>query len=304
MQSSAYPINQNLNDNPILSAYQAQGFYHAKNLIPKTVCEGIISCFNNDIKPYNGLLLRQRSVIREKHKFTKNGFMENALLDVHRKDLFEPSRFPKECLQLFKLPAVTSLIRHILDAEPLLVQSMYFESSKGTPEHFDKFFLDAKTNTMLGIWIALEDIEERNGRFYIYPGSHNHHFNTHPNGAELRSLFQHYETYNRAAVCKTHDETDVSRLHSVIECKRSLKKLIRQANWKKFYPLMKAGDAIIFSGDILHGSDVPSSEHSSRSSLTGHFMRSTQTNIRYGEFVEPINRSFNEGVWIHQSNRY
>lgn len=231
--------------------------------------------------------------------------MENALLDVHRHDLFDFSSFPRVASQVLGQPDLLSLVTDLLGAAPLLVQSMYFESSKGTPEHFDVHFLGTdEALPMLGVWVALEDIDPCDGRFFVYPGSHDPAFLGHASAPALRALRTQYAEQARVAIHGHQDQTDRSQLHAVMTSKRSLRQLIDQAGWHRHHPRLRAGDVIVFSAELLHGSEVPSHVHASRHSLTGHFVTLNQRHIRYGQVCEPIVPTQTQGLPMHWSLRH
>lgn len=288
-----------------IDSFRSEGFYQFNQLIPPDYCNALKYLYKRDVKEYPGELLRQRSVTYEKHKLTSCDYVENALLDIHRKDLTLFNDFTQAALDIFGFEPLAKNVTQILGVDPVLVQSMYFESSKGTPEHFDRYFLGVSdSDPMLGIWIALEDIDVSAGRFYVYPGSHDHEFQKHANSEELRRLMDYYREQNAIAVNGHQGNSRSLQLKAVMECKRTLKKMIRCAGWKKLSPNLKQGDVIVFSINLLHGSDMPSLLHASRNSLTGHFVASPQKQIRYGDVFETIDAVKVQGVNMHRSKRY
>lgn len=294
-----------LGNSSFLESFHSEGFFHFKNLIPTDYCNALKFLYQRDVKPYSGELLRQRSVTYEKHKLTACDYVENALLDVHRRDLTLFDDFTQATLDIFGYAPLTREIERLLGVDAVLVQSMYFESSKGTPEHFDRYFLGVSDHDlMIGVWIALEDIHETAGRFYMYAGSHDHQFEGHEASRELCDLMSYYQAQNKIAVTGHQGNSKQSQLSAVMECKRTLKKMIRLAGWQRISPDMQAGDVLLFSVNLLHGSDMPQRVHSSRNSLTGHFVSAPQTRIRYGEVIEAIDPVQVQGVRMHRSKRY
>ena len=52
-------------------------------------------------------------------------------------------------------------------------QNMLFDSSTGTIDHFDSWYLDTNPpGNLIGVWVALENIDDANGVFHVYPKSH------------------------------------------------------------------------------------------------------------------------------------
>jgi phytanoyl-CoA hydroxylase len=52
-------------------------------------------------------------------------------------------------------------------------QNMFFDKSTGTIEHQDSWYLDTSPpGALIGVWFALEDIQDNCGSFFVCPGSH------------------------------------------------------------------------------------------------------------------------------------
>lgn len=295
----------NATENFGYDSFFQDGYLHLNSLLSSALCDQLKHAFENEVKQEKQPLLRQRSVTFETHQYTSQHYMENALLDVHNSKLYPFQYFPKSALKILSDIKFLDIIAYALNDNPVLVQSMFFESSKGTPEHFDKFFLGTEEQLpMLGVWIALEDIHEDSGQFYVYPGSHDYQFKAHENTDSLKVLYERYSHYNAIAVSGHQNTSKQMQLNAVLECKRTLKKLIKSAGWNRYTPAMRKGDILLFSGDILHGSLPPAPIHSSRTSLTAHFIGGKQKNIRYGQIQEKVHSMNIDNLKVHQSKRY
>ncbi len=288
-----------------VQAFRHQGFCHLQGWIPPALCRSLIHAFTTQVKPWGEPLLRQRSAAFEPHRYTAQGYMENALLDVHRQDLFDFESFSERAAGTLARPDLLALVSTLLGEPARLVQSMYFEGSKGTPEHFDAHFLSTdEARPMLGVWIALEDIHPSDGRFFVYPGSHDETFAQHPDPLALRTLREAYAHQAQTAIHGHQDDADRSQREAVMRSKRSLRQLIARAGWQRHHPAMAAGDVIVFSSHLLHGSEVPCHAHTSRHSLTGHFVTASQRHIRYGQVTEAIAPATAFGLSVHWSGRH
>ena len=105
---------------------------------------------------------------------------------------------------------------------------MYFESSKGTPAHYDHCFLDAleEDKEMYGAWIALEDIAESAGRFYVYPGSH---LAASPGvGARVNRLHSEFITASRTVINLYDQGPSIQCLRYVKKARPSLRSSFEQ----------------------------------------------------------------------------
>lgn len=122
-------------------------------------------------------------------------------------------------------------------------QSMLFDRSVGTDIHLDTWFLDTNPRgSLIGIWIALEDITHNSGPFIVYPKSH------------LLPM--------------------MTGMSSLAELKTTREHLMHVLNKNQILPvklLLKKGDIVLWSSLLAHGSDLPASDNETRKSVTAHF---------------------------------
>ena len=226
--------------------FLTNGYFQAKSIIADNECDKLRGLFESDIKSSKIRMLRQRSVLYEPHRFSCNGYVENALLDVHRHDVLPHTCFVEMVNDLLNSASLSQCLESILGTHSVLVQSMYFESSRGTIPHFDKFFLGVENNNMVGVWVALEDIDPSSGRFFIYTDSHNLNFEGSDNQDELVELLEEYKRLNTVAI---HGHQKTSRKHhvrTIIDSKKVLNEIIDLAGWEKKYFSMQKGDVLFF----------------------------------------------------------
>ena len=123
------------------------------------------------------------------------------------------------------------------------MQSLLFDLNRETLPHRDSDYLDSVPGGhALAVWIALEDIDERAGRFYVIPKSTNVdiHGDT-PNLSpwELMTRMNEYVKSNQ-------DEIDA--------------------------PALKKGDVLFWNSRLIHGALPIKDTRFSRKSLTAHFI--------------------------------
>lgn len=124
------------------------------------------------------------------------------------------------------------------------VQGIYFIKSPGSAGvtwHQDEYYLPSRDKSLIGVWIALDDVDEQNGGLKIIPGSHK-------------------EGFLYPMVTQENGRPGVS----ISECNLSQHIL----NVK-----MKAGDVLLFDGYLLHASDYNKTSDRYRDSLVFHCMR-------------------------------
>ncbi len=133
------------------------------------------------------------------------------------------------CLQDF-----TGVAKHVW------YQSMFFDNSTGTKLHQDSWYLDTVPNgKLVGVWIALEDIQISSGPFCIYS-----------NAGEVRM---------------GADEFNFDDLEADPEFK------IKYPNAKRYDFLAEKGDILIWDSFAIHGALMPEDSTKTRKSITAHF---------------------------------
>src|SRR5262249_47389974 len=132
----------------------------------------------------------------------------------------------------------------------VLCQSMMFDANPGTEAHQDCFYIDSEPRgALVGLWLALEDIDERAGRFWVAKGSHR--------------LTLAFEGLSNAAYLQS------------IEA--------RLPNMNIVTPEVRKGDAILWHVNCVHGAHDAIDPAFSRKSITAHYVpgvRSARGNAR------------------------
>lgn len=239
----------------ISDAWREDGFVVARGLIRDGLVDALISEFRSEIVPSQQPLMRQPRFAREAgprafphaymalHELTPSGFVKQGLKDPHA---------------LARHPSVSGLCLRILcgsEMQQLLAacderygtysmyQSMLFDANPGTEPHQDSYYIDSEPRGALaGIWIALEDIDERAGRFFLVKGSH-------------RSM----EVVGAAGMKNADYLREVSSRIGA-----------HQADIVT--PSLRKGDAILWRGDLVHGAHDVADERYSRKSITAHYV--------------------------------
>jgi phytanoyl-CoA hydroxylase len=126
-----------------------------------------------------------------------------------------------------------------------LMQTMLFDANTETQAHQDCWYLDTVPNGhLLAGWIALEDIDERAGRFYVLPKSHELDFHSDKPGI-------------------THEEW-LARV----------KEHVAGHPEQVYAPALNKGDVLFWNSHTIHGALPTRDPGFSRKSLTAHYMPS------------------------------
>jgi phytanoyl-CoA hydroxylase len=266
-----------------LEKYARLGYVIVRGVIPPSLCDLVVDGFRQEVKQFEGPLLRQTTARASPHQYSSGGFMANALLSVQ--DLVAPAfrQFRTSAIEVIAGPHTQAVVRELLNETPLLVESMFFETTLvGTPLHADGDYMDADApGTMVGAWFALEDIPPLAGRFVVVPGS---------NGLDQ-------ETSNAAAVYREfrmrHAQTSTSiapdvrtNLKRRLEEARLLHHAISMSGLSVIAPMLNKGDALFWSSGLIHGSLPPELPNLSRSSLTAHYIGDSRAFMVQGRLVD------------------
>lgn len=118
-------------------------------------------------------------------------------------------------------------------------QSMHFDKSTATKLHQDTWYLDTHSRSLVGVWIALEDISKDCGPFCLYINSSE----------------------------KIHDVDEFN--FENIESDTNFTK--RSPSPKRYDFHAKKGDILIWNSKVIHGALRPLQPDSTRKSLTSHY---------------------------------
>jgi len=154
------------------SYYDEHGYVVVRSLIPEERIARLLAVYTRDIVPSQQRFFRQNSSRYERNRINDHGYVRQSFLDIHDYQSFP--EFSAAARDIFcsnemmeTISAVTGAPRHNL------MQTMLFDLNTATWPHQDWYYLDSVPNgSLIAAWIALEDIREEAGRFYVMPGSH------------------------------------------------------------------------------------------------------------------------------------
>lgn len=250
--------------------FQEHGYVVYPRLLNAELCDRAVGMFRKEIKPYRGFIYRQASANPERHIFTSAGSMLNSLLNPVSVNGRLFPEFRKVSQELLSQDSLFSAVGEILGEPGAIVQSMYFEGNPATWAHQDCYYLDSdREGSMVAAWIALEDIAEEAGRFYVVPGSHK--IQMPRNGNEFNIALNH-DNYKALVL-------DVMAKHRL----------------EMRSPALKKGDVLLWASRTIHGAFSPKSHAFTRNSYTAHFISSSTNLFQYQCIVKKINPSMING---------
>jgi len=225
--------------------YETNGYVVCENLFSTELIDKLVNLYKEQIVPSKEPFFRQMTNKFEPNDVTEFGHVKQDFLDVHNYQNFP--EFSTTVKEILCSDAVQNILKQVTGSKGLdLMQSLIFDVSRETLAHYDGYYLDtASPGYALAVWIALEDIDERSGRFYVIPKSTN---------LNIDSEAQDW----------THWEW-MSRMHAYYEA--NLKDQV-------FAPALKKGDALVWNSKLIHGALPITDKSFSRKSLTAHFIPS------------------------------
>lgn len=223
--------------------YEAQGYVVARGLIPEPALERVLRLYDRDIVSSRARFYRQNTNRYERNAVTAHGYVAQSFLDIHAYASFPA--FKEAALEVFFHPDLLSFISGLTGAmSHRLVQSMLFDLNTATPPHQDWWYVDSVPHgNLVAGWVALEDIHEHAGRFYVMAGSHRCTFH--------ESGLPHSEWLARI---RRYVDEQPELLHA---------------------PALKKGDVLFWNSRTIHGSLPTVDERYSRKSLTCHYVPGT-----------------------------
>jgi phytanoyl-CoA hydroxylase len=234
--------------------YETNGYYLWQNLIAADTIDELLRHYQQDVVPARKPFFRQNSSRYEVNRFSEYGHVTQSFLDIHQfRDHLEFSRC---ALGIYTSAAVRGALQAVTGFESCnLMQTMLFDANTETWPHQDWWYLDSVPNgNLLAAWIALEDIDERAGRFYVLPKSHT--VDLHSDTPQL----SHSEWTQRM---RAYVSAHADEVHA---------------------PALKKGDVLFWNSRVIHGSLPTKDRRFSRKSLTAHYLPS---NFAFGNlFIE------------------
>jgi phytanoyl-CoA hydroxylase len=241
----------------ITDYYLKYGYVVIRNVIPENECKSLILNFIHSVKNSKSHFYRQTaSGLAEVHRFNHYNMMMNSILNIQDLNKRYFDQFIMESFKIFTNYNLIKIVSDIFSISPTIVQTMYFEGNPATWAHQDTYYLESSNpKGILAGWIALEDIDETAGRFYIYPKSHL--IELPKNSGNLNFSFNHDEYKNHVLNIIKENKLEIS------------------------IPRLNAGDILLWSSKTIHGSMRTTDSKKSRNSLTVHFMPSDSNLIAF-----------------------
>ncbi len=210
-----------------------------QNQIPYTLIESLLNQHKSFKKNPFSIFRAQGTTHFERPIINEYGNQANSIHNPHL--LGFNKSFSSQIEKIITHTNISKCLKEFTGSnEHVWYQSMFFDKSTGTKLHQDTWYLDTIPNgRLVGVWIALEDIEYSSGPFCIYTNSD----------------------------VKKHNSEDFD--FDNIDNDKNFIKLYPNA--KRFDFTAKKGDILIWDSFTIHGALLPKDNSMTRKSLTAHF---------------------------------
>ena len=180
-------------------------------------------------------------------------------------------------------PRVLDVLEVLQGPDVLALQTMLFIKAPGKPGqgwHQDSYYIPTQPDTLIGAWIALDEVDEENGAMWMALGSQNEP--VYPPKADYG--FGNVEISDIARVAGISDTDDE---------KNDLSKIADR--YPQVLVCASPGDVVFFGGHVLHRSKRNFSQTRLRRAFVSHYCNARSYTFWQGE-ADPNNRYGNGGV--------
>lgn len=222
--------------------YETNGYVVCRNLVPPELIDNLVKLYKEQIVTSKQPFLRQMTNQFEPNDLTEFGYVKQDFLDVHNYNDFP--EFNTGVKDILCSDAIQNALKQITGSQSFkLMQSLIFDLSRETVPHQDSYYLDTvPSGHVTAVWVALEDIDERAGRFYVMPKTAD--VDLHSDTPNL----PHWEWLGRMG------------------------KYFGANQDKVVAPALKKGDALFWDGRLVHGALQIQDPTFSRKSMTAHYI--------------------------------
>jgi phytanoyl-CoA hydroxylase len=237
-----------INDKPRLTPLTQEQIDHYDKhgylLIRKGCSEDMIDAYNAHIYHLRSLPIDEMEPWVKNRMHLENGNYSEKTRFTTR--VFCPHQYDSFSLQMMKLPIIRGAVAQLLGDEAMGIQSMYFfkePGASGQAAHQDYNYIRNEPNTLIGVWMAMDDTDEENGCLWVLPGSHRF------------GLLKHGDVKNR----KEHDP-DMSEIEEIDLT-------------QEIPVVMEKGDILIIHNLVVHSSLRNRSPDRWRRANVFHYLR-------------------------------
>jgi hypothetical protein len=157
-------------------------------------------------------------------------------------------KFSPDVTSIATSATILATLRLIYGREPIPFQTLNFQKPTEQRAHSDTVHFNTLPHGfMCGVWVALEDVDARNGPLFYYPGS------------------------QRLPVYHMHDLGLTAGYDSYRQYEDRIEAILRETPYRPAQAHLKKGQALIWSHNIFHGGAKVIDHARTRLSQVTHF---------------------------------
>lgn len=224
--------------------FEREGYVVVRNAVSPSLCEAGVAAFRREVLPdHLSFFERHASGRYERHVLTETGFMKYPIMNLQDLSEKKYSAFRNAGLDVLTQPRIQQAVQTLCDEPGRVVHTMYFDGNQTTWAHRDGHYIDSgQSGSMIGIWVAAEDIHPEAGRFFVLPRSH------------------------RMKVPGESGDPNSD------EYKARMAEFVRNGPLDCLSPVLRQGDMLMWTSMVIHGSLPTSDPSHSRRSFTAHYV--------------------------------
>ncbi|MEO0318733.1 MAG: hypothetical protein RL404_2410 [Pseudomonadota bacterium] len=224
--------------------FDEEGCIVVRNAVTPRLCQAAVDAFRREVLPdHLAFFERHASGKFERHVYTPAGFMKFPIMNLQDLSERKYAAFRRAGLHVLTHPAIQRAMRVLYGEPSRIVHTMYFDGNQTTWAHRDGHYIDSgHAGSMIGVWVAAEDIDPNAGRFFVLPRSH------------------------RMPVPGEGGDPNSP------EYKERMADFVRNGPLDCFAPVLRQGDVLLWSSLTIHGSLPTADTRCSRRSFTAHYV--------------------------------
>ncbi len=217
------------------------------------------------------------AIVEQVHLLYPEEYQLNPTLPARVQDAWKTV---DEVRQLATDNNIAAALEQLLGRKSLPFQTLNFPIGTRQFTHSDTVhFNSIPSNFMVGVWVALEDIDEDNGPLLYYPGSH---------------------TLHEYSMSDFNLEPGYHNYHKYEEC---IQEVVEKEQLQPEYGTIKKGEALIWHANLLHGGAPQKDLTRTRHSQVTHYY------FADCKYYTPMNSTadklfFRDPFWIPDSADY
>ena len=262
--------------------FDEEGCIVLRGAVPPRLCQAGVDAFRREVLPDRlAFFERHASGKFERHVYTSAGFMKYPIMNLQDLPERRYAAFRRTGLNVLTHPAIQRAMRVLCGEPARIVHTMYFDGNQTTWAHRDGHYIDSgHAGSMIGVWVAAEDIDPQAGRFFVLPRSH------------------------RMRVPGEQGDPNSP------EYKQCMADFVRNGPLDCLAPVLRQGDVLLWSSLTIHGSLPTIDPRCSRRSFTAHYVpdshayqwnvrpHASRRSLRFNKVEGVVHRD--DGSWLRR----